>query len=120
MSKGLKKYRRSLSGLFLVSYLFLISLTVFHHHHVSIQNGDLNFVNTTGSAQDSPFDKLIDLTHDCTILQFAYTVIDYSFTSVYSSTETPNEQPLTFSKERKILFKPLLRKNSLRAPPISA
>ncbi len=114
----LNKYRKNYSYIILASYLFLIALTVFHYHHVDIQNGNSKIENNNGSQND-PFDKIIDLTHECTIQQFANTVINYDFTGVFNLINIKTAQSFSFDKILRLTARPIYNSNPHRAPPYS-
>lgn len=115
--KKLIKYKRVFAYIFLISYTFLISLTVLHYHHVDIQENDLIITKANNINDSGPFDKLIDLTHSCPILQFASTVLSYNHVTHFSSIFNIGEQDFT-AVESKHHISPFTHKNNpLRAPP---
>ncbi len=110
------KYRRKYAALLLFSYLFLLSLTVLHYHHVNLDKGDVR-VELDGGGGTSPFAKIIDLTHECTVQQFANTVLNYSFTGVFNVIENRGGQEFLFDEPTRIPIKSYFNSNALRAPP---
>ena len=110
------KYRRKFAALLLFSYLFLLTLTVLHYHHVNMDKGDVQ-IQLGGGGGSSPFAKIIDLTHECTVQQFANTVLNYSFTGVFNIIENKGGQEFLFDDEVSIPLKSFSHSNGLRAPP---
>lgn len=119
MTKKIIKYKRFISSTFLFSYIFLIALSVFHYHHVNIQNDSYKIVNEK-SSEANPFDKLVDLTHECTIQQFASTVSNYNHVVPLASIRNIGEQCFTLSEYKKNLFSSTDENNPLRAPPLNS
>ncbi len=116
MKTNINKYRRKLAAIFLIAYIFFIGLTVIHYHHIDLQNGNFKIVNNDGD-ESNPFDKIIDLTHECTVQQFANTVINYNFFPAISLINNTSFQD--FSNDEILIFPSNLHYNSnpLRAPP---
>ncbi len=79
MNYHFDKYQKHYSYLFLAAYLFLLSLTVFHYHHIDITSNNFKIETDTGLNSGGPFDKLVDINHECMIQQFTRTVLNYSF-----------------------------------------
>lgn len=117
MTKKLYKYKRSFAYLFLISYTFLVSLTILHYHHVDIQGNDYIISQESNSNFSSPFDKLIDLTHSCPILQFASTVLNYNKVTHFSSTRNIGEKNFIQFESQNLFHSLIHRSNPLRAPP---
>ena len=112
-----RKYRKKYAALMLFSYLFLVTLSILHYHHVDIQEGNYYFISNTQNGGSGPFDKLIDGTHECTIQQFASTVLDYDY--IFTPLQINNAGEEEF-KVNKIIFhqvKPYYQSKRLRAPP---
>jgi hypothetical protein len=117
MSKYFIKYNKQYSYLFLASYLLLVSLTIFHYHHVNIQSGFYNYESRTESDNPGPFDKQIDFTHECTVQQFTSTVLNYSFNGIFISERDVKPQvyiPIVIEILPTNLH---YNSNPLRAPP---
>ena len=118
MFNKIYKYRNQYASLILASYLVLVGLTIFHFHHVDIENGYYKIVNE-GSGETNPFDKIIDLTHECTVQQFANTVINYNFIGIFNLINNNVEQNFSFDKTSYIQTPLLYNSNPHRAPPDS-
>ena len=116
---NLDKYRRKFASVVLVSYLFLVSLTIFHYHHVNIQNGNYRLENNCGATGSNPLDKRDDLTHECTIQQFANTILNYSFTTVFNIIENTGKQDFSLNEILPPTSLPHYNSNPHRAPPLS-
>ncbi len=114
----LNKYRKKITYFVLIPYLFLVSLTIFHYHHVDIQNGDYKFENEFSGRNSNPLDSRDDLTHECMVQQFASTIINYSFTGVFNFVQEYGTQDYSFFKITSLQTKPLYNSNQHRAPPI--
>ena len=80
----------------LFSYLFLVSLTIFHYHHVDMNEGNYAFANYSDTGE-SPFDKIIDLTHECMIQQFAGTVINLTHLDGLNLLRLNNSEKFSFT-----------------------
>jgi len=111
-----EKYRNKFAALMLLSYLFLVGLSVFHYHHVDIRNGNFELSSDNNSGS-SPFDKLVDLTHSCVIQQFANSVLNFSFTSVFNCVKLNGVENISFSLKQNYTYDPHFNSNPLRAPP---
>jgi len=118
MKLNYHKYRKEFAALTLLSYLFLVALSIFHYHHVDILEGNYALESSFPDTGSNPFDKLIDSTHECTIQQFASTVINYSFTNVFDIVITDRGQ--SFNKNKPLLLEsePHYNSNPHRAPPL--
>lgn len=115
--KKLIKHKKSFTYLFLISYTFLISLTVLHYHHVDIQENDFIITQANNYNDSGPFDKLIDLTHSCPILQFASTILSYNHVTHFSSIFNIGEQDFTPCETKHCIIPFTYKNNPLRAPP---
>lgn len=109
-------YRKRFAAVMLVSYLLLVSLSIFHYHHVSIQEGSYKLVNDGGSNSD-PFDKLVDLTHECTIQQFASTVLNFNFSSVFNIVKNIRVENISLNIIDNFHSETHFNGNPHRAPP---
>jgi hypothetical protein len=116
MAKKLKKYKHSISCIFLFSYTFLVLLSVFHYHHVDIQDNSFKISNEK-NTETNPFDKLIDLTHACTVQQFASTVSNYNHAAPLNLIRNIGEQDFILKEYKKYLPIVTDGNNPLRAPP---
>lgn len=114
----LNKYRKKITYSVLFPYLFLVSLTIFHYHHVDIQNGNYKFENDVSRTNSNPLDSRDDLTHECMVQQFASTVIDYNFTHVFKFVQKYYKQDYSFFNIISLQPKPHYNSNQHRAPPI--
>ncbi len=117
MMSLLNKYRKIIAYSVLFAYLFLISLTIFHYHHVDIQTGNYKLSNNVNRTNSNPLDSRDDLTHECMVQQFASTVIDYNFTHVFNFIQQNAEQNFSFLSIINSQPKPLYNSNQHRAPP---
>lgn len=113
----LNKYRKIIAFSVLITYLFLVSLTIFHYHHVDIQNGNYKLENDVNRTNSNPLDSRDDLTHECMVQQFASTVIDYNFTHVFNFIQQNGKQDYSFFSIVNFQPKPYYNSNQLRAPP---
>jgi hypothetical protein len=116
MINKIDKYRSRYAWVILASYLVLVGLTIFHYHHVNIENGCYKIVNDGGS-ETNPFDRIIDLTHECTVQQFANTVIIYNFSGIFNLINNKVEQNFSFDKTLYFQTPLLYNSNPHRAPP---
>ncbi len=113
-----KKYKNSAALIFLSAYVFFISLTVFHYHHVGIQLDNSRQIENTAGRQSSPFDKLIDLTHDdCSVQQFASSILNFSFTGTFESFVNNSHESITSFPAPHEKNQDVELQNPLRAPP---
>ena len=110
------KYRRKYAYAALFSYLFLVSLTIFHYHHVDMVEGNYSVESSSGTEQ-SPFDKLIDVTHECTVQQFAGTVINLNYSEELNIINVVNEEKFLFNEKEIHYYAPRYNGNPHRAPP---
>ncbi|MCL5029394.1 MAG: hypothetical protein M1480_10320 [Bacteroidetes bacterium] len=112
------KYRKLFANIFLATYILFIGLTIIHYHHIDIQNDNYKIVNTNGT-ESNLFDKLVDLTHECTVQQFASTIIDFNFAAVFNSFEDKSEQEFLKNEIIKLPSFTQYNNNPHRAPPTS-
>ncbi len=115
-----EKYRNKFAALMLLSYLFLVGLSIFHYHHIDIQTGHFEFADGNCNSTANPFDKLVDLTHTCVVQQFASTVLNYSFISIFDSIKINFIENISFSLKQNYPFAPHYNNNRHRAPPVLA
>ena len=73
--------------------------------------------NSQGNFND-PFDKLVDITHECTIQHFTNTIINYNFITVFEVIKESGEQSIAFKEVLRLPQAPLDNSNPLRAPPL--
>ena len=111
------KYRKPTANIFLAAYLFFIGLTIFHYHHIDIQNDVYKIVNDNGTEQNL-FDKLVDLTHECTIQQIANSIIDLNFAAHFNSFKDNSEQEFVNNEVIESTSITQFNNNPHRAPPI--
>ena len=120
MKFKLHKYRSIFSSVLLFSYLFLVTITIFHHHNVDIQFGNLSFSTSSSTNYNGPFDKLIDLTHNCSVQQFAGTILNYThLPNITSNQNLVSKSGISF-KSQKLPQTKNYSNNPLRAPPNKA
>ena len=99
---GLNKYRKKLTAVILTSYLLLVSVSILHYHHIDMQMGNYNFTRSSNDTCNDPFDKLVDITHECAVQQFTSTVINYNFITVFNVTKETSVQNLFVEKITKL------------------
>ncbi len=119
MFYNLDKYRRQYSTALLLPYLFLVGLSILHYHNIDIQNGNYKLAKQVNDGKPNPLDPRDDLTHECTIMQFASTVLNYSFSSVLSFIKNTGEENLPSISKITFTFEPHYNSNPHRAPPYS-
>lgn len=81
-----------------------------------MQEGSYSFENYADTG-NSPFDKLIDLTHECTIQQFASTVINYNHLEGLNLLRLNNEEEFSLNEIIIHSLTPHYNGNPHRAPP---
>lgn len=118
MKLNYHKYRKVYAAVMLLSYLLLVSLSIFHYHHVDILDGSYALESSCPETGTSPFDKLVDLTHECTIQQFAHTVLDYNHIKVFNIVQNTGEQELNIKEINQHPLDTNYYNNPRRAPPI--
>jgi hypothetical protein len=67
---------------------------------------------------NDPFDKLVDITHECAIQQFTSTVINYNFVTVFNVTKETSVQNIFIKEIVKLSRAPFQSNNPFRAPPL--
>ena len=112
------KYRKEFAAIMLLSYLFLVSLSIFHYHHVDIVEGNYTIESSGPETGSNPFDKLIDSTHECTIQLFAHSVLDYNHIKVFNFVQNTGEQELSIREENQHLLDSNYDSNPHRGPPL--
>ncbi len=117
MFKFLEKYRRLYTAALLAPYLFLVGLSILHYHNIDIQNGNYKLVNQVNEGSANPLDPREDLTHNCTIMQFAGTLLVYNFSSVLGFIKNSGEEYLPSIAKITFIFVPHYNSNPHRAPP---
>ena len=117
MFKLLYKYRNKYTAALLLPYLFLVGLSILHYHNVDIQIGNYKLVNQTNDGTTNPLDPREDLTHECTIMQFATTVLNFNFSSVLSFIKNSGVENISFTTETNYTYVTHFNSNPHRAPP---
>lgn len=112
------KYRKEFAAVMLLSYIFLVALSIFHYHHVDILEGHYTLESSFPETGSNPFDKLIDSTHECTIQQFAHTVLDYNHIKVFNLVQNTGEQKYSPKEISQHPFNTDYYNNPRRAPPL--
>lgn len=110
------KYRKRYASIALFSYMFLVALTIFHYHHVDLQEGHYS-IESGQETEAGPFDKIIDLTHECTIHQFANTVINFNLVADLNLLKVTSEHESSLIEIVKQPTNPHYNSNPHRAPP---
>ena len=118
MRNNIYKYSRYYSYLFLSAYLLLIAITVFHYHNVDLVEGNYQ-LECTGNSSSGPFDRLIDLNHECLITQFSSTVININYAPKLFSRKYDNEVYFILDRHNRLPYHFLYKHSLLRAPPVS-
>jgi hypothetical protein len=114
------KYRKSFTAVILASYLLLVSISILHYHHINIQAGNYAIANNSNSNSFDAFDKLDDITHECTIQHFTETIINYNFLSVLNVIKETSVQNISFKEIIRLTQSPVDYNNPLRAPPVNS
>ena len=117
MRNYIYKYSRYHGYLFLSAYLFLISLTVFHYHNVDILEGNYRIESDSGNSAATPFDRLIDLNHECLVTQFSSTVLNINYAPMLFSRKYVNKVYFLLDRHNRLPFHVLFKHSLLRAPP---
>ncbi len=118
MKLNYHKYRKEFAAVMLLSYLFLISLSICHYHHVDIIEGNYSLENGCAGTDSNPFDKLIDSTHECMIQQFAHTVLDYNHIKVFNFVQNTGEQEFSIKEINQHPLDSHYDSNPHRGPPL--
>ncbi len=117
MKLNYQKYRKHYAAVMLLSYLLLVSLSIFHYHHVDLQEGNFKIESGCTDTGSNPFDKEIDLTHECTIQLFTHSVLDYNFKTEFNIVQNRGEQEFSFNEIIQHPSNIHYYNNPLRAPP---
>ncbi len=117
MFNHLDKYRKRYTSALLLPYLFLIALSIFHYHHVNIDSGNYKIERHTGNGTANPSDSRDDLTHECVIMQFASTVLNYSFSFNVSCVKNTAAEDFHLTKVITFKYDSHYNSNPHRAPP---
>lgn len=112
------KYRKQYAVTMLFAYLFLVSLTVLHYHHIDIQEGNFKIETGCADTTTNPFDKEVDLTHECTVQVVAHSVWDFNFNTTFNFVIVIGEQQFTINEIVQSPSNPHFKNNPLRAPPL--
>ena len=112
------KYRRRYAASILASYLLLVSISILHYHHINIQAGYYDVTSSSRETSADLFDRLDDITHECTIQHFTETIINYNFITVFNVIKETGEQNISFKEIIRLPQFPLDSNNHLRAPPL--
>jgi len=118
MNFNFNKYRKVYAIGALAAYLLLVSISILHYHHINIQLGKYEISSECQGNFSDPFDKLVDLTHECTIQHFTNTIINYNFITVFDVIKESGEQNITIKEVLRLPQAPLDNSNPLRAPPL--
>jgi len=117
MTLNFNKYRKRYAVAILAAYLLLVSISILHYHQVDIQTGNYEINSDSKSACNDPFDKLVDITHECAIQHFTDTVINYNFITIFNITKETGEQNISLKEILPLPQAPLYNDNRFRAPP---
>ncbi len=113
------KYRKQYAVIMLLAWLFLVALSIFHYHHIDIQEGNFRIETGSASTSSNPFDKEVDLTHECIIQVFAHSVLDYNFKTTFDFLGISSGQEFNYKEIVRSPSNPHYNGNPLRAPPPS-
>ncbi len=116
MKTRISKYQKYISAIFLASYILFIGITIIHYHHIDIQNGNFRFIDND-EFQVNLFDKLVDITHECTIQQFANTILDFNFKADLNLIKDNSKFDFINSEVIELPNYSIHNSNPLRAPP---
>jgi len=114
------KYRKRFTTLILASYLLLVTISILHYHHINIQAGNYQLSRNSDSNSFDAFDKLDDVTHECTIQHFTETIINYNFLTVLDVIKETSVQNISFKEIIQLTQSPVDYNNPLRAPPVNS
>ncbi len=117
MRNYIYKYSRYHGYLFLSAYLFLIALTVFHHHNINLMEGNYKLESNSGDSDTTPFNRLIDFHHECLITQFSSTVLNISYAPKLFARENDNKGYFIIDRHNRLPYHILAKHSLLRAPP---
>lgn len=79
--------------------------------------GNYSINSGSNDTCNDPFDKLVDITHECAIQHFTETVINYNFITVFNITKESCEQSISFIEILRLPPTPFYSNNPFRAPP---
>jgi hypothetical protein len=117
MTFSSNKYRKRCAIAVLAAYLLLVSISILHYHHINIQTGNFEINSTSQNTCNDVFDKIIDITHECTIQHFTETIINYNFAAIFNVIIENGEQNIFINEIPRIPQAPIFNNNPLRAPP---
>ena len=117
MQNYLYKYKRHYSSLLLSGYLFLVALSVFHYHHINLQNGNYKIESNSQANSDAPIDKILGLESECVVTHFAGTISIISYVPKIISGIDNSAVYISLENYDKLLYTKLSKNNLLRAPP---
>ncbi len=121
MLKQINKHKRPAAIALLSVYLSFIALTIIHYHHIDLQEGNgYGLTQNTEPNSPDPFNKQIDLTHDCTVQLFSASIINFSFIPLIKTEVNAGCQKLTLNDNNKLPARTNHSKISLRAPPVNS
>ena len=111
------KYRENFASVILLAYTILVLISVFHYHHIDIQDGQYK-LNTENAETTNPFDKFVDSSHECTIQHFTNIVFASSFiSSGYFISNIPDVKIFISNELVKFSLIPFSTSYPFRAPP---
>jgi hypothetical protein len=117
MQSYIYKYKKEYSYLLLSGYLFLVGLSVFHYHHINLENGNYKVESSQQGNSEIPIDKLLGLDNECIVTHFASTISNISYVPKIVSGIDNNEVYISFENPDKLPHIKLSKNNLLRAPP---
>jgi hypothetical protein len=79
-----------------------------------------NYCINSGSNDtcNNPFDKLVDITHECAIQHFTETVINFNFITDFNLTNESTEQSIFLIEFLSLPPASFYNNNPFRAPPL--
>ena len=116
MNKYFNKYTKQYSYIFLSTYLFLVSLTIFHYHHYDFQLGNYNLEQTQENQTPNPFDKFTDVNSECIVVHFSTSVVNINYVPIFN-TKIENKEVYLSLRNNKVPKQEFNYKHHLRAPP---
>lgn len=112
------KYRKRYATAILASYLLLVAISIFHYHHINIQTGNYEITSDSQGNFFDAFDKIVDITHECTVQHFTETIINYNFITVFDVIKETCVQNISVIEIIRLPQAPHFNDNPLRAPPL--
>ena len=79
--------------------------------------GNYKVESNSGNSASGPFDRLIDLNHECLITQFSSTVLNINYAPNLFARRNDNKVYFILNRHNRLPYHILAKHNLLRAPP---